>query len=297
MNKVVLWGDRWPVTAYSPRSFAEMDGSDHRVIVHPGWAKSPKRLGGLLVNLAEAGMFPIGVDTRWTYANQRPLRRASDIRSLGSILLSQSFKVGVENRIFGTVGEVMNDFALRRATSLLSLCEAFGLQRNVSLVGHSEGARIGVRAATQQPEMFSKIVIVNGAGLAQADNPEKSLAQNGARYIADSLHSRALFKQAALLAMDGIVYNATHPRRTLGERSVILSTELWPQLAGLQERAPWIDVSVFHASDDVLVPFDFSQEQAHQYPDIAFVPTEGGHHNIYSPDIQAQLVKALIPSS
>lgn len=293
LNRETYWGDRWPVFVYSPRDLTDIDSPDKKVIVHAGWGKSPKRLGSLMVRLADAGMFPVGIDTRWTYANQSALAKPHGVRGIADLLLSQPATAGDSNRFAGDVGIEANRYKWRRPTALLATCESLGITQDAAFVGHSEGGRVGTLAALEKPSVFDSLVIVNGAGLATSPNPVASLAQANVERAHEALRSTETRDNIIKGALDAVLYTATHPRRTMKEKSVILATDLWTDLGSIVQVAPDTDIHVLHATGDTLVPYAPSEEQAKQHPDINFTPTDGEHYNIYYPAVQDLIVQTL----
>lgn len=246
-----------------------------------------------MVKLADAGMFPVGVDTRWAYANQSALAKPRGAGDIADLLLSQPAIAGDTNRFIGDVGAEANRYKWRRPTALLATCEALGITQNAAFVGHSEGGRVGTLAALEKPNVFDALVVVNGAGLATSPNPVASLAQANVERAHEALRSTETRGNIIRGALDAVLYTGTHPRRTMKEKSVILATDLWTDLGSLSEVAPDTDIHVLHATGDTLVPYAPSEEQAKRYPAINFTPTDGEHYNIYYPAVRDLIVQTL----
>ena len=185
LNRLVYWADRWSVLAYSPRSLEHIDTPDKRVIVHAGWSKSPKRLAALMVRLADAGTFPIGIDTRWAYANQGGV---TDRPRIDHFLAAKSFSVGNTNRYAGTVGTEANRYSWRRPTAALAVAEALELE-TATFVGHSEAGRIGTLAAQKRPKMFNHLLWVNPVGTVHSPSPVINMVESNYQRAKEAWHN------------------------------------------------------------------------------------------------------------
>jgi hypothetical protein len=291
-KREVFWGDRWPVPIYSPRSFSDIDTTDRKVLIGPGWGKHPNRLGDLMLKLADAGTFPIGVDLRWTYANKRSLQPVNSTHDAFNKMLRQSYSVGNSNQFLGSVGAEANRYQWRRPTALLALCEALGLA-DIDFVGHSESGRVGTLAAKVRPELFGSLVLINAAGLSTSPSPTVSMVRSNIVRAGEMVRNPETRQAIILGAADATLHTIPHPRRILREKEVILTTDLWSDIDELTETAPDINVHVLHAIDDSLVPHGPSEQRAREHPHVNFIPTEGEHYNIYIPEIQDLIVRTL----
>lgn len=100
MNELVISADRWANRAVSPLDFKSKDDrAKPSVIVHPGWGKKPEMFTKLLRALAEAGMMPIGVDTRFGYSDRRQ-NTGYHLGASATKFFGQSFTTSTTNPFF-----------------------------------------------------------------------------------------------------------------------------------------------------------------------------------------------------
>ena len=92
-------------------------------------------------------------------------------------------------------------------------------------------------------------------------------------------------------AAGSVLYAFTHLRRTLGEKKVIQTTDMWSILDQLKDKN--VDVTVLHAREDELISFTDSETRAQQRPWITFMPTLGHHNNVYEPPVGEFIEQAL----
>lgn len=137
-------------------------------MVHPGWAKSPERHAEFLVRLANNGFLPIGVDTRYAYADRQLAREDA---------ISQLWVVGEDNPHFKDIGVTGNRWQYRRPTVLLEICRRPGIEER-SYIGHSEGGRIGALSAAARPDIVNKLIVVNGAGTGNSSGGMRRLIKS-----------------------------------------------------------------------------------------------------------------------
>lgn len=284
--------DRWHVRAVSPLDISNgvaVHAERHPVLIHPGWAKAPERHIELMLDLEQAGFLPIGVDTRYGYADQyTQVTPASE--SLYKRLRKQSYAVGITNPYFDVDNQEQNRWEYRKPTSLLYLCERLGVVER-SYVGHSDGARIVALAALGSFDQTRTVVVVNGAGTGDSSHGYSRMARANGNTIKRLVTERTEVPRMLKSALGSTAYALTHLRRTLKEKEVIERTDLWPLLDRLA--ALGILVWVLHASHDELISFMDSAAQAADRPFIGFSPTTGGHDNVYSPAVRDLIVEVV----
>jgi pimeloyl-ACP methyl ester carboxylesterase len=283
MREVVLPTDRWQARAISPFDVSkgiDTDKYGEVVVVHPGWAKAPERHGRLLVRLADEGFLPIGVDTRYAYSDRRTPRKS---------LTSQRFRVGNTNPFFEATPQD-NRWRYRRPTVLLDVCERLGVTRR-SYIGHSDGGRIAVIAAVADPSNVNKLIVVNGAGTGDSSGGAKRLTISNANRIGEFVSDVREIPAATASAIGSTVYALTHLRRTLAEKRAIQQADTWGEIDRLEDTET--DVTVLHARNDKLISFNDSARAAEQRQWVDFVPTIGGHSNVYEPAVQVQIIQSL----
>jgi len=294
LYEVVIPTDRWTIRAVSPVDIR--DGVDesmgHPVIIHPGWGKAPERHAELMADVAATGLLPIGVDTRYGYADQTSHQAPSDKSKLKRTV-EHSWNVGSTNPYFDVEDRTQNRFQLRRPTSLLYLCERLGIV-NRSYVGHSEGARVVSIAAQKSAELdhnVGKVVIVNGVGTGDSSNGYLRLLRSNSSTIETVKRGDLSWRETVASAIGSTGHYLTHPRRTLREKHVIQNTNLWETIDQL--RPLNIPVSVLHARDDALVSFQESAEQAQERPWVHFQATDGSHTNVYGSVVRGLILGEL----
>lgn len=167
-----------------------------------------------------------------------------------------------------------------------------------SLFGHSEGGRIVSTLAVESnlDLKIPKLLIANSVGTGN---------NGGVKGMASSnVTNNELFqgvidlRQALLSSIGSTAYALTHPRRFYREKQVIdeAGIELWSLLdKAVGEKG--IDVTVLHAVDDHLISFDDARTQAQTRTHISFIPTRGGHSNVYTNSVSEQIVEILGPSN
>lgn len=276
--------DRWSAKVFSPvdiESGVDPDKYGPAVVVHPGWGKSPQRHARLLIDLANNGFLPLGVDTRYAYADQqRPQPQ----------LWKQPRTVGSRNPYFEAATRSDNQYQYRRPTALLDVCARLGIGLR-SYVGHSDGGRISTLAAVADPSNTDKLVIVNGAGTGDSSNGVRRLGRSNANQIRSLLRGQDDVLERASSALGSTFYATTHLRRTLAEKQVIQQTDTWEHIDHLAGTG--IQVTVAHAEGDELIDFEECATGAAQRPWINFVTTEGGHNNVYEAGVRSLIVKTL----
>lgn len=285
LNEIILPADRWSIKVVSPVDLSHgvnIDRYGEPVVLHPGWAKSPRRYAGLLILLANNGFLPLGVDTRYAYCD-RAQPQPKQWR--------QPRVVGNRNRYFAITTRPDNQYAYRRPTVLLDACEKLELGRR-SYIGHSDGGRITALAATASPETTRKLVIVNGAGLGDSSNGLARLSRSNFTRLKRVVSGEEDVAEYIAGGIESVIYSTTHPRRTLAEKHVIQHTNTWQTLDELRNTA--VDVSVLHARGDELISFDNCLAGARQRPWINFTPTDGTHSSIYTPEVHELVAKKLL---
>lgn len=252
------------------------------VIVHPGWGKDPKRHARLLVKLADAGFFPIGIDTRYAY---------SDRSEPWQVPCIQPLIASKDNPYFRVSSRIDNRFTYRRPTAVLDMCVRLGIDKR-AYVGHSDGGRIVSLAAKASPEQVAGLVLVNAAGTGDSSNGLRRLL------VSNTGEAQGIFRgdndeilRSALSACSSVAYGALHLRRTLGEKRMIQGTNLWDTIDVLGEEG--VPTSILHARNDALISYKDSYDAALQRPWLNFVSTEGGHGNVYHASVQEMIIKAL----
>lgn len=284
--------DRWPVRAISPQDITAGISPDmgHPVMVHPGWGKSPERYARLLLGLHEAGFLAIGVDTRYGYVDRQ---LAGNNISRRTRLFQLFVGCGDTNPYFQVNGKADNRWPYRRPTSLLYIWEQLlGLNREVSLVGHSEGARISLLAALGSPETTTQVVVVNGAGTGDSSNGFSRLARSNYNQTRAFLQERDEELSVLLKsALGSTVYAATHLRRTWEEKRVIQTCNSWKMIDHLQSYD--VPAKVLHAEGDEMISFTDSRQQAQQRPWVNFQQTPGTHNNVHTPLVHGMIIEAI----
>ncbi len=292
LYEVVIPTDRWSIRAVSPFDIRDgLDTSLHPVLVHPGWGKAPEVHTGLLEDLQTAGFLPIGVDTRYGYSDQQIQIQGENPVSR---LLGQRYATGITNPYFDVESQAQNRWELRRPTSLLYLCDYFGIGER-SYVGHSEGGRIVSLAALAAAELTRRVVLVNAAGTGDSSNGYARLLHSNKNAIQSLFIERQDIPRAFWSTLGSIVYATLHPRRTLQEKRVIQTADLWEVIDQLHEYG--VPTSVLHAMQDELISFEDSQRGASLRPWVDFRATEGDHRNLREPAIRKRIVDALLASA
>ena len=292
VNKITFEADRWFLGAYSPNNFEELPDAESVAVIHPGWARHPKHYSSLMQALANQDIFPITVDTRYGYANQQEITQRGS-SSLWQKLHSQSYKVGIHNPYFSGTTEKDNRGSLRKPTATLAICEALGIEK-FSMLGHSDGGRTATVVAQTAPEHVQSLTLINAVGTGKTHTIRSYLASRGLRQIAQErlglLNEGISTHDLVMGGLSSALYAVRHPRRIISEHATIRLADTWPVLGQLTEQIP---VNVLQAKDDALINFTDASEKAGEYPDINFIPTEGGHGNIYHGRIQ-QIIAGLI---
>jgi len=283
LYEVVLPTDRWSARIVSPVDIRDGLKSDHDgvVVVHPGWGKAPERNWTLLERLAREGFLPLGVDTRYGYADRRLPRRG---------VTSQPYVVGARNPYFELMHASDNRWRYRRPTVLLDICERLGIGKR-SYVGHSEGGRITALAATANPDITNKLIVINGAGTGSSAKGAARLVRSNANRISELARTRNELVEATVSALGSTAYALSHLRRTNRERHEIQATDTWKILDELAQTP--VDVTVLHARQDEMISFSDSALRANERNWVDFVPTDGGHSNVYDTAIHSLVIDAL----
>lgn len=285
LNKVVLPTDRWTARAVSPVNISKgVDTAKYGEVLlfHPGWAKSPERHAEFLIRLADNGFLPIGVDTRYAYADRQQPRKS---------IVMQPKTVGEGNPYFDVKGAAGNRWQYRRPTALLEICKRLGVEER-SYIGHSDGGRISALAATANPEVVNGLVVVNGAGTGNSSNGVQRLVRSNVNRARELTAGDGSIAETAASALGSVAYAMTHLRRTLAEKHVIQHADTWEVIDDIDAD---VAVTVFHATNDELISFDDCERNAQQRPSVEFVPTVGGHSNIYKPAVQSLIIRSLQP--
>ena len=288
LHEVILPTDRWSARAISPvdiRSSIDNTAYGPTVVLHPGWGKSPERHTTLLTKLADAGFLPIGVDTRYAYADRRSPRRS---------LSQQPMRVGTVNPYFADGSRNNNRLEYRRPTVLLDICERLGITQR-SYIGHSEGARIVTLAALANIELTDQLVLVNGAGLGDSSQGVRRLTASNADRLHELAADPSELGQQVVSALGSTLYAGLHLRRTLAEKKIIQSTDTWQLLDQLESTN--VAVAVLHAKDDKLVCIETASQLATERPWVRFVPTEGSHSNVYETAVQELIARSLLSTA
>ncbi|MBP7806926.1 alpha/beta fold hydrolase [Candidatus Saccharibacteria bacterium] len=281
--EVVLPTDRWSAKVVSPIDISngvDTDKYGDVVIVHPGWAKAPERHAKLLFRLASEGFLPIGIDTRYAYSDRRLPRRS---------LVGQQLMVGNENPFFAASAED-NRWRYRRPTVLLDICERLGVEQR-SYVGHSEGGRISTLATVANSDDVSKLVLVNSAGTGSSAGGGKRLAHSNVNRIAELAQSPSQIPEATISALGSTAYALTHLRRTLAEKRIIQLADTWTEIDKLEGAS--VVVTILHAESDELISFGDSRDSAASRQWLSFIPTPGGHSNVYETHVHDQIIRSL----
>lgn len=98
-------------------------------------------------------------------------------------------------------------------------------------------------------------------------------------------------QKATLSALGSSAYALTHLRRTNEERREIQKTDTWKLLDRL-ESTP-VDVTVVPARNDEMISFSDCASRASTRAWINFMPTEGGHSNVYETAVHDLIINAL----
>lgn len=285
LHEVILPTDRWSARAVSPVDISEgVDTAKYGevVLVHPGWAKSPERHAKFLVRLANNGFLPIGVDTRYAYADRQQPR---------SSVIFQPKTVGKSNPYFKVDGTGDNRGQYRRPTVLLEICRRLGIEKR-SYIGHSDGGRISTLATAAEPEKVNELVVVNGAGTGDSSSGVQRLIRSNTNRVKEMLVDDSSILETTASALGSAAYALTHLRRTIAEKHVIQNTNTWEVIDSLGSN---VGVTVLHAISDELISFEDCERKAQQRPNVVFIPTIGGHSNVYEPAIQDLVIASLQP--
>jgi pimeloyl-ACP methyl ester carboxylesterase len=284
LNELTIPTDRWSARLVSPVDLNHGLNTEKYgdvVVVHPGWAKAPERHIDLLTELADNGFLPIGIDTRYAYSDlQRPRKS----------IVGQPMRVGAENPYFPNASRADNRWTYRRPTALLDICRRLGIEKR-SYVGHSDGGRIVTLAALGEPEKTDKLVIVNAAGTGDSSRGLQRLMDANANRLGSFVSGEDDASIAAKSALGSVTYAVTHPRRTLVEKHVIQSTNTWALLDELH--ADNVDATVIHARGDEMISFEDSARSASERSWVDFIPTDGGHSNIYETSVRKLIIQTL----
>jgi pimeloyl-ACP methyl ester carboxylesterase len=286
LNKLELPMDRWSAAVVSPvdiGSGIDADKYGPVVVVHPGWGKGPARHGQLLIDLANEGFLPLGVDTRYAYAD-RQLPQPN--------LLKQPRTVGNDNPYFPVDCKSDNQYLYRRPTVLLDICERLGIGRR-SYVGHSKGGLIVTLAALADPHNnTNKLIVVNGAGTGDSSSGVKRLARSNLNQVHSMFTKRDDIPTSLASGLGSLLYAGTHLRRTLAEKRFIQAADTWAYIDQLEGQGT--RVTVAHARDDELISFEDCAERAATRPWVDFFPTEGGHSNVYEVGVRKLIVGTVL---
>jgi pimeloyl-ACP methyl ester carboxylesterase len=281
--------DRWSNRAISTIPFDSHSVNElPTVVIHPGWGKKPEMLMRLMRQLTERGIRPVGVDTRFGYADRSNSTGFTNGRDIGR-LLTQPYRTSTENPYFNEQSRRANRLRLRRPTGLAALLLALNIGE-ASFVGHSDGGRITTTllAESNLDINVPRLVVVNSVGVAN-NNGVKGMTRSNTS--SNELFHGAVEKRDALeSAVVSTTYGMTHPRRFLSEKRMIdeAGVDLWENLSLVAKNGA--DVTVLHARGDQVLDFASAAAHAPSYPGITFIPTVGGHSNIYTEDVTNQIV-------
>lgn len=290
LYEVVVPTDRWSVKAVSPVDIRDgIDSSTQPVIIHPGWGKGPEGHTELMDELAKDGFLPIAVDTRYGYADRQDQVQNGSL-SLRRVL-TQPYRTGTTNPYFPIESRADNRWEYRRPTSLLYLCEQLGI-KDRTYVGHSFGGLIVTLATLGAPELTDQVIIVNGAGSGDSSKGLSRLRDTAIDRLKTVLSEGVGMAKAPYNGLDSITYSLTHLRRTLKEKEVIQSSDLWSLIDQVEPFA--IPVSVFHAKKDRLISFKDSARAAEKRPWVDFQATEGDHSNVYGRAVRRLIAKSIV---
>lgn len=234
---------------------------DRVLIVHPGWGKAPEKHAALLHEAAAQGYVPIGVDTRRAQCST-PGGKTMDISALEA----------------------------RRSAALVGLCDVLEVGRR-TYVGHSEGGRIATLAAQLDVAPVDRLLIVNSTGTAQVAGMGRLV-----RSALDNFHQRCDHGEKGWTtslhsSMGSFMHFAGNLRRSLAEKAIIQNADIWGVLGGLASKG--VDVTVMHAIDDVLISFRESYGRSVEHENVDFVPTTGGHSNVYALAVRSMILEAI----
>jgi pimeloyl-ACP methyl ester carboxylesterase len=258
------------------------DRSKPLFVVHPGWQKSPAIHANLLLYAAENGLFPLGIDSRFTPANMEIVRG-----------------------VFGDDTRIYQQDRLRRPAAVAAILLGLRGEYDLSLedarfMGHSYGGAI-------LTTLLAENTIGLGAGLVLVANSVGTGETLGLRGLAATIKNSARKRSQSAeypksekvvvkslgSAMTAGAFALAHPLQWHGEMTA-MTNEMgtFARLDMLHDRGA--DVSVFHAKDDSVINFRTSQARASEYPQIDFVETEGGHDNLYTGDIIEQIIRRVL---
>ena len=283
LHKLTMPMDRWSARVVSPLDVsAGVDQAihGHPVIVHPGWGKDPERHRDLLFDLADAGYCPIGVDTRYAYADRALEPSQKHYRPI----------VSKSNRHFEDADRNSNRWKYRRPTVTLEICQRLGIGVR-SYIGHSKGGLILALAAVADPESTKSLIVVNGAGTGDSSRGVSRLMRSNANRISEFANGEDGILEATRSAASSVLYASTHLRRTLAEKHFIQTTNTWEILDRLATTD--MNITVMHAQNDEMISFEDSQASAKTRPWLHFVPTNGGHSNVYETSIREIILNSL----
>lgn len=286
--------DRWTLGAYSTLQFEDLKDAKEVALVQPGWGSNPRESEKILEELAAKGIFGIAVDTRYGYANQKPLRP----HRRGSLMLRamrQSRNPGSVNRYFPNATQNENQARLRRPTSVLAIADALGIEE-FHAIGHSDGGRIMTEVADNSPDRVKSITVVNGVGTDPATHPGMTK-----RELVRSIKERRQVRRAHgpsphadRVPKAGLdrVYHIGHPRRMVREATVISRANGWPVMSRLAKE-DGMPINVIHARHDPALSFEYVQQHASERPEINFIPVEGGHSAYYLPHVAETIAETV----
>ncbi len=270
---------RWSNRAISPLDFnSKTDMSREIVLLHPGWGKRPEILRFIMDALVERDKMPISLDTRFGYANTQ---------ATGTGLLGHRYRVGSANPYYPNASAWSNRYRLRRPTAVLAIAEELNIE-SASLFGHSEGGRIMAMAATVQGLHIPKLVIANSVGTGDTQGVRGQIKSNFDNNELFDGESFGLLTEAIPSSLESTAYAVSHPRRWVREKTVIENADIWTTLDEVA-LIHGIDTTVMHARGDRAISFAEAESRASIRPHLAFVPTEGGHSNVYTQE-QANLI-------
>ncbi|HEY4964711.1 MAG TPA: hypothetical protein VIH90_08545 [Candidatus Saccharimonadales bacterium] len=283
LNERVLPTDRWSARIVSPVDISnDIDPVKYGPVVmfHPGWGKSPERYARLLYRMADSGILPIGIDTRYAYSDRQQPR---------SNILAQHKTVGTSNPYFKINGKVENRLEYRRSTVALDIQRRLGIN-GASQVGYSEGGRIAAQVAIETKDAPS-LVIINGAGTGDSSHGFRRMARSNLNRITEMLKGNLDVPDLIGSSLGSTVYTLSHLRRTVGEKRVIQKADTWGMLDLFKDSVT--SVAVLQATNDELISFEDSESASHSRQWVTFEPTPGTHSNIHNPYVQDLAIRAI----
>jgi|GEM_PF-2806411 len=286
LNKLSIPTDRWSASVYSPVDIA--DGLDNGldvdkygkvVVLHPGWQKSPKRHAKLLIKLAENGYLPLGVDTRIGHSDRQSPRSG----------LRRHYMTSTNNPYFPEADRAGNRWKYRRPTVLLDSLDRLNVDKRF-YVGHSMGGLICALASAADPSHTDGLIIVNGACMGDSSGGVARMMKSNGNTIKGILGGANDLGEATVSGLSSTAHTITRPRRFMAEKQLAQQVDAWEEVDKLEGL---VDTTVMHARNDELIDFADTADSARLRPWVSFVPTEGGHDNVYQDAIHELIINTL----